>query len=74
MCAVPTWQGADELINVLHIPLGGVTRQEGLVEQGKLVAMPLPVFRRAPVISGGPLSPWTGSRERRGGLLVAGHV
>lgn len=73
--ATPTLQGADELVNVLHIPFGGVTGQEGLVEERELVVVvvPLPVLW-APVINGGPLGPWTGGGQRWGGLLIAGHV
>lgn len=70
--AVPTWQGADELEDVLHVPLGWVAGQEVLGE-GQILSTSIHVL--GPSAQLGPVS--TGAGSRQGGrrrTLVARHV
>lgn len=55
--AVPTWQGADELVDLLHVPLGRVA---GL-EEGQLLSTALRVL--SPSARLGPGSTRAGSRQ-----------
>lgn len=41
-----TWQGMYESVHLLHIPLGGVTGQKVLHEEGQLSAMARPLVLR----------------------------
>ncbi len=65
---VATWQRADEFIDVLDVPLGGVAGQEVLRQERELST----VIESLLVLK--PLGSKAGVGQRWNGLFVAGHV
>lgn len=78
-----TWQWTDELVNFLHVPLGGITGEESLTERrcistraALLVWGPawMPVYRDLSLGRSRSQGSWAGCRQGRRWLLIAGHV
>lgn len=65
---VATFQRADEFIDVLDVPLGGVAGQEVLGQERELST----VIESLLVLK--PLGSKAGVGQRRNGLFEAGHV
>lgn len=65
---VATFQRADEFIDVLDVPLGGVAGQEVLRQERELST----VIESLLVLK--PLGSKAGVGQRRNGLFEAGHV
>lgn len=65
---IATWQRADEFINVLDVPLGGVAGQEVLREEREISTVIESFLVRKPLGSIARVGQW------RNRLFVAGHV
>lgn len=68
----PTWQGADEFINIFHVPFGRVTWQKVLCDKRQLPVVAIAMLW--PSLPAWSMGSRAGHRHGWGRLLIAGHV